>query len=112
MAMKTSAVEAAAAFIDDLDELPDQLLQKPAFRIKRQVKALHQVVSDLELPVTSILSIDLECINTSVSTASQSPQQPVSVGVPSDEQHTTLLAYIQAGVDLALSHTILTRLLV
>ncbi|KAL0018138.1 hypothetical protein WJX79_004264 [Trebouxia sp. C0005] len=49
--MKPRVDEAIAAFIDEIEAIPDQLLQQPAFKLKRQVKALHQVVSDLEVPV-------------------------------------------------------------
>ena len=69
--MKPRVDEAIAAFIDELEAIPDQLLQQSGFRLKRQVKALHQVVSDLEVPVASVLALDLECACPLVATATQ-----------------------------------------
>ena len=69
--MKFRVDEAAASFMEELDALPDQLLQ-PAFRVKRQVKALHQIVRDLELPVASVLSLGLACIGKRDDTSAQS----------------------------------------
>jgi len=64
--MKPRVDEAIAAFIDELEAVPDQLMQQPAFKLRRQVKALHQVVSDLEAPVASVLPLNLECACPSV----------------------------------------------
>ncbi len=58
--MKPRVDEAIAAFIDELEAIPDQLIQQPAFKLRRQVKALRQVVSDLEVPVASVLALNLE----------------------------------------------------
>lgn len=59
--MKPQAEHAAAEFLEELAHIPDQILQQPTFRLKRRVKGLHQVVSDLELPMASLLSLKLEC---------------------------------------------------
>ena len=64
--MKPRVDEAIAAFIDELEAIPDQLIQQPAFKLRRQVKALRQVVSDLEVPVASVLALNLECACPSV----------------------------------------------
>lgn len=58
--MKPQVEHAAADFLEDMAHIPDQLLQQPTFRLKRRVKGLYQVVSDLELPVASVLSLKLE----------------------------------------------------
>lgn len=60
--MKPRVKQAAAEFLQEVSEMPDQVLQQFTFRLKRCVKGLHQVVSDLELPVASVLSVELECI--------------------------------------------------
>lgn len=58
--MKPQVEHAAADFLEEMAHIPDQLLQQPTFRLKRRVKGLYQVVSDLELPVASVLSLKLE----------------------------------------------------
>ncbi|KAL0055373.1 hypothetical protein WJX82_011414 [Trebouxia sp. C0006] len=54
--MKPRVDEAIAAFIDELEAIPDQLIQQPAFKLRRQVKALRQVVSDLEVGLGLVVS--------------------------------------------------------
>ncbi len=94
--MKPRVDEAIAAFIDELEAIPDQLLQQPAFKLKRQVKALHQVVSDLEVPVASVLALNLECACPSVPDAT--PQRGADrVQAEEIAQHAAIQSYTKAS---------------
>ena len=59
--MKARVDQATADVLVEVAELPDQLVEQSTFRLKRRVKGLQQVVSDLELPVASTLSLKLQC---------------------------------------------------
>ena len=95
--MKAHVEQAAAEFVEEMAQLPDQVLQQSTFRLKRRVKGLYQVVSDLELPVASVLSLKLEF--TSKSCRAQSLHHPASGKAHKEQtqQEQALQSYTQVG---------------
>lgn len=94
--MKHRVDEAIATFVDELEAIPDQLLQQPAFKLKRQVKALHRVVSDLEVPVASVLALSLECACPSVPGAT-SQRGADRVQAEEIAEHAAIQSYTKAS---------------
>ena len=97
--MKAHVEQAAADFIEEVAQLPDQILQQSTFRLKRRVKGLYQVVSDLELPVASVLSLKLECTSKASGATGQSLHQPAPGEVHREQtqQQRALQSYTQVG---------------
>lgn len=97
--MKSRVNQTISAFVEDLDGVPDQLLEHPAFRVKRLVKALYQVVSGLEIPVASVIALNLECANAWPGSATQRPEQDKVDRVQVEEkQLAAIQSYTQASV--------------
>ena len=97
--MKNPADQAAADFLQDLEKCPDQLLEQPGFRLKRQVKGLYQVVCALEVPVASILSLKLVCAGTRNAEAPHAVNPAASFGAHSEalEQYTGVQRFTQVS---------------
>ena len=83
--MRGVADQAAAAFLQDLEKCPDQLMEQPGFRLKRQVKGLYQVVCDLARPVASILCLKLVCAATHNAEAPTTVNSVAAVGAHTEE---------------------------
>ncbi|KAL3133016.1 hypothetical protein ABBQ38_006925 [Trebouxia sp. C0009 RCD-2024] len=103
--MKPQVEHAAADFLEDMAHIPDQLLQQPTFRLKRRVKGLYQVVSDLELPVASVLSLKLESPGKPSGALGQALHHPAPGGKHREQlqQQDALHSYTQAGMGLIIS---------
>ena len=95
--MKPRVEQAAAQFLQEASELPDRVLQQFTFRMKRRVKGLHQVVSDLELPVASVLSVELECISKATGTAGLTLQETCKGQREQAQQQATLQDFTQVS---------------
>ena len=95
--MKTLVDQAAAAFIEEMAEVPDQVLQQATFRLKQRVKGLHQVVSDLELPLASVLCLELETASRRTSSAVMPLQQKVLAAAHQEQtqQHQAVQTFTQ-----------------
>lgn len=96
--MKFHAEQAAPEFLGEMAQIPD-LLQQSTSRLKRRVKGLYQVVSDLELPVASVLSLRLECTSKVSGAAGQPLHQPASEEAHGEQiqQQRALQSYTQVG---------------
>ena len=97
--MKAHVEQAAAEFLAEMAHLPDQVLQQSTFRLKRRVKELYQTVSDLELPVASVLSLKLEFTSKALGATGQSLHQPASGKAHREQlqQQQSLQSYTQVG---------------
>ena len=97
--MKDHVEQAAAEFLEEMAQLPDQVLQQSAFRLKRRVKGLYQVVSDLECPVASVLSLKLEITSKAYETSGQALHQPATgkAHIEQIQQRQALQSYTQVG---------------
>lgn len=97
--MKTHVEQAAAEFVVDMAQLPDQVMQQSTFRLKRRVKGLYQVVSDLELPVASVLSLKLEFTSKTSKAPGHSLHQPApgKAHTEQTQQQQALQSYTQVG---------------
>ena len=95
--MKALVNQTISSFVEDLEGVPDQLLEHPAFRVKRLVKALYQVVSDLEIPVASVIALNLECAHAGPGSATQRAEQH-KVDRVEQEQYAAIQSYTQASV--------------
>lgn len=96
--MKGHVEQAAAELLDDLAQVPD-LLQQSTSRLRRRVKGLFQVVSDLELPVASVLSLRLQCTSKVSGAADQPLHQLAAEEAPGEQiqQQRALQSYTQVG---------------
>lgn len=97
--MKTHVEQGAAEFLVEMAQVPD-LLQLSTSRLKRRVKGLYQVVSDLELPVASVLSLRLQCTSKVAGAAGQPLHQPASEEACGEQiqQQRALQSYTQVGL--------------
>ena len=99
--MKAHVEQGAAQFLVEMAQVPD-LLQQSTSRLKRRVKGLYQVVSDLELPVASVLSLRLQCTSKVAGAAGQPLHQPASEEAYGEQiqQQRALQSYTQVGLSL------------
>lgn len=97
--MKSHVEQAAAEFLEELAQIPDQVLQQNTFRLKRRVKALYQAVSDLESPVASMLSLELECVSKAHEATGQTLHQPAPQEARREQtqQQQSLQSYTQVS---------------
>ena len=98
--MKSLVDQAAAEFLKELEETPDQLNEFPAFRLKRQVKSLYQTVCNLEVPVSTILRCKLVCIGPQLQDTTKTSSLPAQRDALSEQldQYDGVRSYTQVSI--------------